>query len=107
MSGKGKYWWPDGRMYQGEYKNDKKDGIGKFTFRDGREYEGEWLKDKQHGKGFFTNLQGVKRAGVWKNGERVSWVDNKEWMGKVKAMQIIEILEEKESELQEKGDKKK
>jgi hypothetical protein len=42
MHGKGKFTWPDGRKYEGEYINDKKHGFGIFTFKDGRIYEGEW-----------------------------------------------------------------
>ena len=40
MEGKGIFTWLDGRRYEGEYKNDKKEGFGVFLFRDGRVYEG-------------------------------------------------------------------
>jgi hypothetical protein len=30
MEGEGKFTWPDGRTYKGEYKRDKKDGYGIF-----------------------------------------------------------------------------
>jgi hypothetical protein len=30
MHGKGLYTWKDGRMYQGEYLNDKKHGFGEY-----------------------------------------------------------------------------
>ena len=42
MNGKGVYEWSDGRIYEGEYKNDKKDGFGKYWWGDGRSYEGYW-----------------------------------------------------------------
>jgi hypothetical protein len=42
MHGKGVFKWPDGRVYEGDYVNDKKHGIGKVTWPDGRVYEGEW-----------------------------------------------------------------
>jgi hypothetical protein len=32
--------WPDGRVYEGDYFNDKKHGNGKVSWPDGREYEG-------------------------------------------------------------------
>jgi len=32
MDGKGLFIWPDGRSYEGEYKDDKKHGIGLFTW---------------------------------------------------------------------------
>lgn len=42
MHGKGKMTWPDGRVYEGEYKLDKKHGYGEYTFTDGRKYQGYW-----------------------------------------------------------------
>jgi hypothetical protein len=32
MHGKGKFTWPDGRSYIGEYCEDKKHGYGVFTW---------------------------------------------------------------------------
>ena len=43
--------WPDGRRYEGDYKDDKKDGNGVFSWNDGRKYEGQWANGKQHGEG--------------------------------------------------------
>ena len=74
MDGRGIFTWLDGRRYEGEYKNDKKEGYGVFMFRDGRVYEGEWKNGKQHGRGLFRK-KNVTREGVWENGERVKWLD--------------------------------
>ena len=46
MNGNGTLTWPDGRQYQGGYKEDKKDGIGSFLWADGRKYYGYWSKGK-------------------------------------------------------------
>lgn len=46
MHGHGKFTWPDGRCYEGEYLDDKKHGSGKFTWPDGREYNGLWANGK-------------------------------------------------------------
>jgi len=43
MNGRGIYYWPDGRYYDGEYLNDKKHGFGVYKWNDGRCYEGYWL----------------------------------------------------------------
>ncbi len=40
MHGKGVYTWKDGRRYEGEYINDKKQGYGKYIWTDGRIYMG-------------------------------------------------------------------
>ncbi len=64
--------------YEGEYKNDKKDGHGKFTWADGRVYDGEWKNGKQHGIGIYTIPNQKSRKGVWgkrvkrQNGSRTS-----------------------------------
>lgn len=34
MNGKGKFYWPDGRIYIGDYLNDKKEGFGTFIWPD-------------------------------------------------------------------------
>jgi hypothetical protein len=36
MDGSGEFKWPDGRIYIGEYKADKKEGHGKFIWPDKR-----------------------------------------------------------------------
>jgi len=46
MEGFGKYTWKDGRSYQGEYLNDKKEGYGVYLWADGRKYEGYWKNGK-------------------------------------------------------------
>ena len=46
MEGSGIYTWPDGRKYEGEYINDKKEGHGIFFWPDGRKYEGGWKNGK-------------------------------------------------------------
>lgn len=42
MNGKGIFKWPDGRSYEGEYKDDKKHGFGVLKWADGKKYEGLW-----------------------------------------------------------------
>jgi hypothetical protein len=36
MHGKGLYTWKDGRFYEGEYIDDKKNGYGVYVWADGR-----------------------------------------------------------------------
>ena len=49
----GVYKWKDGKVYIGEYLDDKKHGFGIYKMQDGRTYEGWWNEGKQHGLGNF------------------------------------------------------
>jgi hypothetical protein len=81
MHGFGIFTWPDGRVYEGEYKNNLKWGHGKFTWPDKEEtgksriYEGKWEMNLQHGPGEYTNLHGLKRKGTWTMGQRECWIE--------------------------------
>lgn len=46
MHGSGLFTWADGRVYEGEYVDDKKEGQGIFTWPDGRKYDGAWVNGK-------------------------------------------------------------
>ena len=41
----------DEKIYEGDFVDNKFQGIGKYIDEDGDYYEGEWLNDKKHGKG--------------------------------------------------------
>jgi hypothetical protein len=49
MHGYGIYRWPDGGVYYGQWKEDKKDGYGYKKSTDGTEYYGQWKNNKLHG----------------------------------------------------------
>ena len=53
-----KYTWPDGRVYEGDWLQDKRTGKGKMTWPDGSIYEGDWLDGEMNGKGKFTFASG-------------------------------------------------
>jgi len=46
MHGQGTYRWGDGRMFIGQYVDDRKSGLGIYLWADGRAYHGEWLQGK-------------------------------------------------------------
>ena len=76
MNGFGRFTWPDGRIYHGEYFNDKKHGTGSFIWSDGKRYSGTWVNGKQHGEGqFFIKNSVVGKRGIWNNGKRKEWLD--------------------------------
>ena len=76
MNGKGVFEWPDGRKYEGEYKNDKKEGHGVFTWPDGRQYDGNWKNGRQDGEGKFYYPKNKQwKKGIWKEGKRIKWIN--------------------------------
>ena len=47
----GKYIKADGESYEGDFKNDLRDGFGIIKYVDGRVYEGEMKNDLRNGIG--------------------------------------------------------
>ncbi len=45
--------------------NDKKHGHGKYTWPDGRKYIGEWKNDKRHGRGTYVITSELSKQGIW------------------------------------------
>ena len=43
----------NGRKYEGEWVNDKRDGKGFEKYSNGNYYEGEFSRNKAHGKGVY------------------------------------------------------
>ena len=56
--GKGTHIWDNGDKYEGEWFDDQKHGQGTSTWSDGDKYEGEWFEGKKEGKGKFTSIKG-------------------------------------------------
>ena len=40
------YYYIDGDVYEGDWKDDKAHGYGFYNHTDGARYEGEWFEDK-------------------------------------------------------------
>ena len=82
MHGQGVFTWPDGRIYEGDYKNNLKWGQGKFSWPDKNDrlkvriYEGNWEMNLQHGIGYYTNVNNEKRKGRWVMGQRECWIQD-------------------------------
>jgi hypothetical protein len=69
IHGLGRYVWPDGRIFEGEYKDDQKEGFGIYTFNDGKMYRGYWKDGKQHGLAQYiflnSNFDEEVKFGLW------------------------------------------
>lgn len=46
MHGRGTLVWSDGKKYEGDFVDDKREGKGTFTWPDGRQYRGDWRGGK-------------------------------------------------------------
>jgi len=44
--GKGRYIYPEGDEYVGEFKEGKRDGVAEWIYTDGRRIKGIWKEDK-------------------------------------------------------------
>lgn len=45
----------EGSVFQGQFKDDYRNGWGKEVYVDGRVYEGEYHNDKRHGQGIMVD----------------------------------------------------
>ena len=77
MHGYGEYHWGDGRKYVGYYNNDKKEGFGMYVWSNNRAYFGFWKDGKQNGIGKYEN-KGQVNYGQWEDGKRLKWFGTKE-----------------------------
>ena len=66
LEGQGRFEYIDGSVYEGMWKNNKKQGKGKFQESDGMSiYNGEWENDMKHGQGIFVQKDACIIEGVW------------------------------------------
>ena len=56
-------------IYDGEYKNGKREGKGTYHYKTGEVYEGEWVDGIREGKGIFTWQDGTKWEGTFHDNE--------------------------------------
>ena len=50
----GEYFWISGKSYDGDWKRGFMDGIGKLVFEDGAVYQGAFKEGKKNGPGVVT-----------------------------------------------------
>jgi len=53
--------------------------MGIFYWPDGRIYEGQWKDGKQHGYGRYSNHLSEEKYGYWSNGKREYWLTNEQY----------------------------
>ena len=62
-NGKGTFVWPDGKKYDGDWKEGERVGQGTSTWPDGAQYTGAYKNTKKHGEGTFIWPNGAKYSG--------------------------------------------
>ena len=87
--GKGVYIWKDGEKYEGEWKNDKREGKGILHYNEGDRYEGEYKNNIKEGKGIMYYKDGNRYEGEWKNNKREGkgifyWINGDKYEGDFK-----------------------
>lgn len=70
LQGPGSLVSSNGDRFEGEWKDDRKNGHGTYTTADGARYVGEWKDDRFDGQGTLTDARGNKYVGAWKAGRR-------------------------------------
>ncbi len=65
----GSHTFKSGNIYEGEWKDNKRNGQGIATFTNGDKYVGEWKDNKRNGQGIATFANGNIYEGEFKNGE--------------------------------------
>jgi hypothetical protein len=69
-NGKGRYIFPNGDKYIGEFKHAKLDGRGVYTSKNGNVYKGQFKDNMRHGYGTYKWLNGDSYIGEYVNNER-------------------------------------
>ena len=57
-TGKGKYVWPDGGVYEGDFVDGSHTGKGKYVSASGDFYEGDFVDGSRTGKGKYLWADG-------------------------------------------------
>ena len=68
-SGAGKYLYANGEKYEGNLKNGKRHGHGQMVYQDGSIYEGQWEYDAREGNGVLVTPDNKKFTGLWQSDE--------------------------------------
>ena len=59
MAGQGRYVWPNGQLYEGDWSDSRRHGYGRLVYANGTVLEGDWVDGKLHGKGRLTDANGL------------------------------------------------
>ena len=75
MHGIGIFSWDDDTKYNGEYRNNVREGNGVYSFG-ANLYDGHWINNMPHGEGTLLN-DGLRIVGVFRYGKMVEMTESK------------------------------
>ena len=64
------YYTEEGKSYNGEWKNDMREGRGIETWEDGDKFEGYFINGQREGRGIYYFHDGDRFEGQYRNGKR-------------------------------------
>ena len=88
-NGQGTLTWPNGDKYVGQFNEGLRNGQGTLTLTDGRQYVGQWKDAKFNGQGTYTWPDGFKYVGQFiddfRNGQgTLTFPDGRQYTGQYK-----------------------
>lgn len=88
-NGIGTFTWESGNLYRGCYRDDERHGYGEMYWTDGSYYKGEWQNGIQHGIGRMTFPDGRVKEGVFENNVYKHPAKNIEQINQLKAQELL------------------
>jgi len=76
MNGLGQMiWFDSGKMYYGNYVNNKKNGLGIFFWGLNKKWAGYWKDGLRDGPGILIFSDNTQERGIWDKGEKIDISD--------------------------------
>jgi hypothetical protein len=98
----GKYEYPNGDKYEGEFKNGIRQGMGTYTYANGVKYVGEYKDGYFDGNGIEYRPNGETiRQGQWAKGKFIDIVPDSIKLERERLITELEVSQRKQQELQE------
>lgn len=69
-NGEGRYVWPDGSAYSGQWQEGQRNGLGTYIWASGDKYIGQFKSGDCNGTGIYEWANGARYDGEWQAGKR-------------------------------------